>query len=326
MDKVDAFDFKTFEHLVGLTQNEMRVVMTKYLRTKYKKVVSTKRYIYAVGDIPIALVAHMDTVFKSLPTEIFYDERKNVVWGDDGLGADDRAGIYAILKIIEDGFRPCIILTTDEEVGGIGASALSKIKCPFPNLKYMIELDRQGADDCVFYQQYNPAFVEYIEDFGFIEQWGTYSDICELAPAWNICAVNLSIGYIDEHTRSERLYVSYMLNTINKVENMLNEKDIPNFEYAEMTYTQMFRSIYGSYNDDSSLSYIRCNHCKTLYSEYEVIPAKGLDGNTKYFCPDCIVGNVEWCEVCEEPYESDKVGSCACPECRRMLGEEYKNV
>ena len=61
----------------------------------------------------------MDTVFYNQPSEIYYDQRKAIMWSPDGLGADDRAGIFAIIQIIADGYRPSIILTTDEERGGL---------------------------------------------------------------------------------------------------------------------------------------------------------------------------------------------------------------
>ena len=33
----------------------------------------------------------------------------------------------------------------------------------------MIELDRRGKNDCVFYDCYCPDFIEYVEQFGFEE-------------------------------------------------------------------------------------------------------------------------------------------------------------
>ena len=57
-------DYQLFERLVSLTQKEMHKAMTTYLKSKYSQVKITKDYIVAIGDIPIALVAHMDTVHK----------------------------------------------------------------------------------------------------------------------------------------------------------------------------------------------------------------------------------------------------------------------
>ena len=137
-------DYKLLENILMTKQSSLKNVLATYLGKKYKNVVQTPEYLYAEGTIPIALVAHMDTVFTEPPTEIFYDTRKNVMWSPQGLGADDRAGVFCILKIIEAGYRPHIIFTTDEEIGCIGASKLAEIPCPFKDLRYIIELDRRG--------------------------------------------------------------------------------------------------------------------------------------------------------------------------------------
>ena len=102
----------------------------------------------------------MDTVFKHPAREVFYDRQQNVIWSPDGLGADDRAGVFAIIQIIKKGLRPHIIFTTDEESGAWGATALSKEQCPFEDLRYVIELDRRGSNDCVFYDCENLEFTE----------------------------------------------------------------------------------------------------------------------------------------------------------------------
>ena len=70
-------DYQLFERLVSLTHK----AMTKYLKSKYSQVKITKDYIVAIGDIPIALVAHMDTVYKTPVKNLYYDEKKNLILG-----------------------------------------------------------------------------------------------------------------------------------------------------------------------------------------------------------------------------------------------------
>lgn len=309
-------DYKLFERLVSLSQKELKKAMAQYLKAKYENVIFTKDYLVAIGDIPIALVAHMDTVFKTPVSDLYYDQRKGVLWSPEGLGADDRAGVFAILKILQEGFRPSVIFTTDEEQGGLGASALAQIPCPIPNLKYMIELDRRGSNDCVFYDCYCPEFVNYVESFGFCEKWGSFSDISFLMDEWLVCGVNLSIGYENEHSYTEQLFIGSLFDTIKKVKKMLSEKDIPDFEYDELSvaasaWWKMTDTVYGQH----------CSKCKKLYSEYELFPVKGLDGKRKYYCPDCIVGNVDWCEICQEAYEIADPADAKkmCKECAKAL-------
>lgn len=308
-------DYRLFERLVSLSQKEMHKAMAQYLKSKYNKVIVKKDYIVAIGDIPIALVAHMDTVFKTPVSDLYYDQRKGVLWSPEGLGADDRAGIFAILKVLQDGLKPSVIFTTDEELGGVGAAALAQEKCPIPGLKYMIQLDRRGTNDCVFYDCYCPEFIDYVESFGFCERYGSFSDISFLMPEWKICGVNLSVGYEDEHSYTEILNINPLFDTIRKVKQMLQDEDIPEFTYDEITLASSpwwsKENIYGQH----------CSKCKTLHSEYELFPVKGMDGRVKYYCPDCIVGNVEWCEECNEAFEIEDPSkeSKKCKECAEGL-------
>ena len=171
------------------------------------------------------------------PVDIYYDKQQKVRWSPQGLGADDRAGVYAIIQIIEDGYRPSVLFTTDEEPGAVGTQALVSRKpdCPLENLKAIFQLDRQGMDDMVFYGCNNPDFENYIEKFGFTFSWGTFSDISVIAPAWKVAAVNLSIGYVGEHMQTEILHTDWMESTIEKVEQMLSVSDaMPSYAYTPM--------------------------------------------------------------------------------------------
>ena len=91
-------DYKIFERLVSFSQKEMHTAMSKFLKKYYKDVIITEDYIVAIGDIPIALVSHMDTVYDTPVSTLYYDQKKKVLWSPDGLGADDRAGIFAIMS------------------------------------------------------------------------------------------------------------------------------------------------------------------------------------------------------------------------------------
>ena len=270
-------DFKTFEQLCGLTQKSMLNTMSAFLSSKYKKVITTKEYIIAEGNIPIALVAHMDTVFPRPAREVFYDRQKNVIWSPEGLGADDRAGIFAIIQIIRRGLRPHIILTTDEEKGAVGASAVAYEEKPFKDLRYIIQLDRRGADDCVFYDCDNKEFVEYVENFGFTEAIGSFSDISMICPAWGVAGVNLSIGYRDEHSVSEVLFVGHMLNTIDKVIKMLEvpKKQIPAFKYVAKPFNyNRWYTWSKNYAKEEEFDKNTCAKCQKIFASDELIPVK----------------------------------------------------
>ena len=111
------------------------------------------------------------------------------------------------------------------ETGGTGALALidDYLTCPF-NTPYLIELDRRGENDCVFYHRTTGGFITYITSFGFKQAEGIFSDIYYFTPAWRLSAVNLSVGYINEHTRDEKLYPAWLESTIDKVDLILKDK------------------------------------------------------------------------------------------------------
>lgn len=313
-------DLTLFEQLCSLSQTGLHKTMSSFLKGKYSKVKSTKDYIYAEGDIPIALVAHMDTVFPHPADNVYYDRVKNVLWSPEGLGADDRAGVFSIIQIIRAGLRPHIILTTDEERGAIGASKLSQIKCPFKDLRYIIQLDRRGTQDCVFYSCDNPQFTEYIESFGFVEAMGSFSDISVICPAWKVAGVNLSVGYEDEHSVSETLNAGAMLNTIEKVMHMLKVKNPPSFKYIH-GYSGYMR-WYKVLNNDEEAH--QCKFCKAVLPSNELIPLKGAYGHSwEHCCIDCLSSDsIEWCSYCGEAFEikEGQPNYKLCEECLSEIG------
>ena len=215
---------KTLEALLLSDENTLESTMCAYLKKKYGKdnVVQCPGYfIIAIGVQPVGLVAHMDTVVWPCVTKL--KERNGIVSAKYGLGADDRAGIYAIVRLINQGYRPTIIFTNKEEQGGLGAKLLVSFIEEI-NLKYLIQLDRRGKDDAVFYDCPNQKFKNYICSFGFKEQQGIYSDISFLCPPWDIAGVNLSVGYFYEHTKKECLNLKYLNETIEKVKLILNDE------------------------------------------------------------------------------------------------------
>ena len=206
---------------------------------------NTTDYLYAKGDIPILLVAHMDTVHKKLP-RVEQDIQQNILWSKTGIGADDRAGIAAILRILKDGYRPHVLFTDGEECGCLGAKVAVK-ELPAPEVNYIIQLDRKGSIDSVYYDNDNDKFEEYVNSFGFKTAMGSFSDISALCPIWGISGVNLSIGYYSAHSDSEYLKINEWESTVKKVKQMLDSPPTEFFEYIEKPYSYgLFNENYGA--------------------------------------------------------------------------------
>ena len=214
--------------ILKLTQEELKTLLHNYLISKGMNPIVKDGYIYAEGNIPILLIAHMDTVYPTPPQNIYYNHKLDEIFSyDEGIGGDDRCGIYIIMKILEE-LKPHVLFTEDEEIGGIGAiKAVETLEKP--NIKYIIELDRKGNNDCVFYNCLNNNFIKYINSFDWNTSIGTFSDISIIAKEWNIAAVNLSSGYYNEHTRYEYIKWKEVKKIITRVKRMLKEHDKAKF-------------------------------------------------------------------------------------------------
>ncbi len=176
-------------------------------------------FTYAEGTVPILLVAHTDTVHNDSP-DLYFDPARQTVWSPNGLGADDRAGVYAIAALLAMGHRPHVLYTDGEERGGIGAKDARDNLDP-PDVRCMVQLDRAHGNDAVYYSCRSRKMRRWVNRFGFRTAQGTYTDIATLMPAWGLAGVNLSVGYYGQHSESEILRVDELENTILRVSAML---------------------------------------------------------------------------------------------------------
>jgi hypothetical protein len=216
--------------------------LTRYLKNRIEKCYeevefNDQYYLYAKGNIPVMLVAHIDTVSGSKPTNIKFDSKRNTLSTNSVLGADDRAGIAAILQLIHEGFRPHILFCQDEECGGVGASMAGEL-LKIEGVNIVVELDRRGSTDFVTYDCENPEMDKWISEFGFKKSYGTFTDISFICPDFGIGGVNLSIGYYNEHTKSEFLNLIDWSNTIAKVKKILLSPPQEKFDYIKLPGTR----------------------------------------------------------------------------------------
>lgn len=203
-------------------------IKTQLRQYGYKLHTKKDRYIYAKGKLPILLNAHFDVVHETrLRKEIYFHKDKQVYYSPQGLGADDRAGVFAIFRLLRMGYRPHVLFTDLEENGGKGAKSFAKskqLKTVAKNCHFLIGLDRRGDKNAVYYDCGNTKFKEYIESFDFDRKVGSYSDVSTLGPETKLASVNLSVGYQSEHTTAEVLFVKHLFNTIHRVKEILETK------------------------------------------------------------------------------------------------------
>lgn len=240
---------KSFENICKMTQPEVKRYMKKFLISKKYNVVDQDGFLYAKGTVPVLLVAHMDTVHKERCKTIV--NTGNKVSSPQGIGGDDRCGIFIIMNIIKE-LNCSVLLCEDEEIGCVGAHKFVDAKRKYVDesgeevevryideldVNYMVELDRKGSNDAVFYHGNNKEFIDFVEDAtNFKFAYGSVSDISVLMPEAKLSAVNLSCGYYNAHTLGEYVIYDEMMDTIEATKALIKEKCDKPFEYIKKEY------------------------------------------------------------------------------------------
>jgi hypothetical protein len=192
-------------------------------------------YVFVPGsDAPekrVLLVAHADTVWdqKKDSPRIRANWDGNICTGfaaNIGLGADDRAGCAMLWNFKDSGAS--LLLTDDEEVGCIGArAAVGAIPDLLKQHIFGIQMDRRGDMQAVFYEAASYQFEKWLVDKlmeiddGWRRVWGSFSDVAVIGPEVKLNCVNLSAGFLKEHTISEMLVLDAWLGSIEAVQELL---------------------------------------------------------------------------------------------------------
>ena len=233
-----------FGNICMKKQSELKRYLYSVLKSNGYSPISEDGFLYAKGSLPYLVTAHMDTVHKVQCDRysIHKYKGKHRIQSKDGIGGDDRCGVWMIVRMVLDGYRPSILFCEDEEIGSIGASKFCKTKYidDLEDMRYLIELDRANENDAVFYDCNNPEFTEFItETTGYVESMGSFSDIVELSDNCGIASVNLSCGYYKAHTTSEYVIFEEMENTLKVVEKLLRT-ECKQFKFIRRVYSRWF--------------------------------------------------------------------------------------
>lgn len=227
-------NMKRFQNICTKTQAELKTFVTEQLTNTHPAVVSDNGFVYAQGTVPILLVAHLDTVHHKTPECLWYDDRDGSLSAPCGIGGDDRCGVYIILEILKQ-HNCSVLFCEDEEIGGIGAEKFTKTKLAnnlIGSFNYIIEFDRKGSNDAVFYDCVNWEFEDFITKQFYKTAYGSFSDISVLAPYLECAAVNLSCGYYNAHTTQEYVKWAEMLTAVKEGCKLIERTtEVHKFEY-----------------------------------------------------------------------------------------------
>lgn len=252
-----------FEKIIRLKQYALKDFLYSILIGFGYDVVYADGYLFAKGNVPVMMCAHMDTVHKE-PVRDIYMSDKGYIWSPQGIGGDDRCGIYTALMSIRDGIKPYILFTEDEEIGCVGANYFADdirngiIKIEDINVNFIIEVDRKGSNDSVYYDCDNPEFEKFIDTYGFKTAYGSCSDISYVAPALGVAAVNFSSGYYSAHTTSEYIVLDELYNVIERVNTIIKDTadgKTAKYEYIEAIYNYRGYASKGYYGWDGDDGY-----------------------------------------------------------------------
>lgn len=288
-------NYDTFIKICKMTQKELKLHVSNELAKTYNDVYVGDGYVYAQGKFPVLLVAHLDTVHKKTPKAIMYSPDNDAYASPNGIGGDDRCGVYMIFEVIKR-FNCSVLFCEDEEIGGVGAKKFIETDLAKElKFNYAIEFDRKGSHDAVFYDCDNEEFEDFITKEFYKTAYGSFSDISTLAPFLGCAAVNLSCGYYNAHTEKEYVVAKEMDASIEaacKILERTTEED--KFEYVEAVYAGYYGGYkyYGGYN-----YYSGGNYKSYSYQEYEDPGYEDEFLNYYLIEYTCLSGKVDWYET-----------------------------
>ena len=171
------------------------------------------------GTVP-CVAAHLDTVHEAGAAKIV--QQDGFLFGMDGqgertgIGADDKAGVFVCLELLEKFENIAVILFAGEEIGCVGAEHAPKAW--FEDVGYVIEFDCPGQRLVSYTSNGVRLFSndgEFIKTAGPVMQahgltrWQRhpFSDVMALRQRFGFSCLNLSCGYYNWHRRDEYVVV-----------------------------------------------------------------------------------------------------------------------
>lgn len=179
------------------------------------------------------IVAHLDQVQREHSKDFKAIETEDIIFGyspknrkREGLGADDKNGIWIALKCLEKYECIKVAFFISEEIGCIGSRNADMNF--FEDTRFVIEPDRRGFENLITDISYTSLcsndFLRDIgfERFGYKEESGMMTDVLELKErGLGVSCINLSCGYYEPHTHEEFTVKKDLLNCLRLVEHII---------------------------------------------------------------------------------------------------------
>lgn len=230
------------------------------------------------SDTYPCIVAHMDQVQERHSKDFIAYEAEDIIIGfspkhkeQQGLGADDKCGLWIGLKCLQKFDCLKLAFFVGEEVGCKG-SGLANMTF-FDDCRFVIEPDRKGSEDLITQIGWTPLCSDdFLKDigfkkFGYKETEGMMTDIEALKDhGLMLSCINVSCGYYKPHSNEEFVYKPALLNCLVLVEHIIKTctkvyPHIDNTAYYEKQnyygdiYDDYYSEIYDLLSNDPSLSF-----------------------------------------------------------------------
>lgn len=167
---------------------------------------------------------HTDTVHSTSGEQIVhYNKNQNILFKADTepLGADNGAGIWLLLEMIDANIPGTYVFHRGEERGGVGATTLANLHPEFlQQFDRAIAFDRRGSTSVITHQGgsrccsegFAKALCDQFKTVGLYmecDPTGIFTDTAMYTHLIPECT-NISCGYDHEHSAAESLDLTYL--------------------------------------------------------------------------------------------------------------------
>lgn len=291
-------DFELLEALYCLYspsngEKKMRKFIKKECIERGASVYSDNGNLYVTkgeSDTYPCIVAHTDQVQKNHSTDFKVMVADDIIFGyspksksQQGLGADDKNGIWIALQCLERFDVMKCAFFAGEEIGCVG-SGKADMKF-FKDVRFVIEPDRRNGDDLITSISGDICSDEFkaalpSKEFGYKETEGLMTDVEELCEKGvGVSCINFSCGYYHPHTDEECTSWSELCNALNfAIAIVENCTDVYKHEYTQY-------SRYSRYTrwDDYDYDYDWYDKYLKSYKKNDKKDEKQIDDGDSYW-------------------------------------------
>ena len=224
-----------------------------------------------IGTAPIMWSCHLDTMHRKEGWQNVRIDELGIIRQKGNkskcLGADDGAGVWLLLEMMDRGIEGLYIFHLDEEVGGKGSTYIVE-KTPqlVSGIKYAVAFDRKDRGSVITNQwgvccsdEFGESLAKEIGMGHILDDTGRFTDTDNYKGLIPECT-NVSVGYFNEHRPQESLDFKYLV----KLRDSMFDLDVNNL-VEERTptkygYTSRRTSTYNTQSGYKSTSYGGVNY------------------------------------------------------------------